>query len=625
MEANRHPMSRSVLPALRAFCHQLPRRAALPCLLLLAAGLRLWNLGAAGFGTEYYAAAVRSMLLDPHNLLYNAFDPAGLLSVDKPPLALWLQVLSARLLGYGPFALMLPQAIEGCLAVVLLWWLVRRDFGATAAVLAGLFLALTPVSVAVDRSNNTDSLLTLVLLLAACVLPRGGDKAAPWRLVLAMAFVGVGFNVKMLAAFGVLPGFVAAYALTARASWPRRIGHLAAAGAALAVVSAGWIGVVALTPPAERPYIDSSASNSILDLVVDHNAAQRFVPRAWRGAVTAGGEAMPGPAMGRRLALRTIPLGPARLADPALASQSIWLLPLALAGAVAMVASRRREAAALWIGWTAAYGLVFSFAGGLFSPYYLVMLGAPQAALAGVGVVALASWWQGTPWQRRGLPAVLVLGLAWQAHILHPATWDSARGALLIAALTGMLLALGVLLHPFRRERGGRPVAALAIGVAALLIAPAAWAVGTIACGSGRPLARLEPEPEYDRLGHAAAVQASELCALLPFLREHQAGARFLVATASARQAAPLIIATGAPVIAFGGFLGSMPVLDGAAIARLAESGALRFVVLGSGWPGRETDATRWVRAHGTRLDLATFAPALADARFDLYDLRQEQ
>lgn len=541
-------MSRSVLPAASEtgarFCHDLPRRVALPCLLLLAAGLRLWNLGDAGFGTEYYAAAVRSMLIDPHNLLYNAFDPAGMLTVDKPPLAFWAQVLSARLLGYGPFALMLPQAIEGCLAVFLLWWLVRRDFGATAAALAGPFLAVTPISVAVDRSNNTDSLLVLVLLLAAAALPRGGDKAAPWRLVLAMALVGVGFNVKMLAAFGVLPGFVAAYALTARVSWKRRVGHLAAGGAALAVVSAGWIGVVALTPPADRPYIDSSASNSIFDLVINHNAAQRFVPPAWRGAVTAGGEAMPGPAMGRRLAVRTTP-GPARLADPMLASQAIWLLPLALAGAAAMVASRRREAACIWIGWTAAYGLVFSFAGGLFSPYYLVMLGPPQAVLAGVGVVALASLWQGAPWQRWGLPAVLVLGLAWQAHILRPATWDSARGALLIAALTGILLALGALVRPFRRERGATPVAALAIGVAALLIAPAAWAAGTIASGSGRPLARLESEP--DRFGRAATGQASELRVLLPFLRDHQAGARFLVATSSARLAAPLIIATGSP------------------------------------------------------------------------------
>jgi 4-amino-4-deoxy-L-arabinose transferase-like glycosyltransferase len=193
------------------------RKLALPLVLLLAAGLRLWHIGDAGFSTEYYAAAVRSMLTSGHNLLFNAFDPGGTLMVDKPPLALCVQVLSARLLGYNTFALMLPQAIEGTLSVLLLWHLVRRDFGDCAAILAALFLALTPIAVAVDRSNNTDSMLVLVLLDAVCMLPRRDDQAAPQRLVSAMALVGVAFNVKMLAAFGVLPGFVASYALTARA------------------------------------------------------------------------------------------------------------------------------------------------------------------------------------------------------------------------------------------------------------------------------------------------------------------------------------------------------------------------------------------------------------------------
>ncbi|HEX3991365.1 MAG TPA: hypothetical protein VHX39_09360, partial [Acetobacteraceae bacterium] len=54
-------------------------RLALLGVLLLAGVVRLWDLGDAGFGTEYYAAGVRSMLINSHNLLYNAFDPAGIL------------------------------------------------------------------------------------------------------------------------------------------------------------------------------------------------------------------------------------------------------------------------------------------------------------------------------------------------------------------------------------------------------------------------------------------------------------------------------------------------------------------------------------------------------------------
>ena len=51
----------------------------------------------------------------------------------------------------------------------------RRRFGEAAGLLAALFLALTPISVAVDRSNNTESCLVLVLLLAAC----GNSAASP--------------------------------------------------------------------------------------------------------------------------------------------------------------------------------------------------------------------------------------------------------------------------------------------------------------------------------------------------------------------------------------------------------------------------------------------------------------
>src|ERR1700722_3246931 len=275
-------MSETVLPAIggsevnvRAYVC----RAALCCIVLLAVVTRLWSLGEAGFGTEYYAASVRSMLTNPNNVFFAAFDPAGILAIDKPPLALWVQAISAALFGFSPFTLMLPQAIEGCLSVVLIWHLTRRDFGEMAGLLAALFLALTTIRIAVDRSNNTDSLLILTLLLAAWALPRRDDRAAPWRLALAMALVGVAFNVKMLAAFGVLPGFAAAYFFTARVSRPRRIAHLAASGVALLAVSGCWTGAVALTAPANRPYVDSTSNNSIFDLVINHNAAQRFIPR----------------------------------------------------------------------------------------------------------------------------------------------------------------------------------------------------------------------------------------------------------------------------------------------------------------------------------------------------------
>src|SRR5438477_7540379 len=132
-------------------------------ILVAAAGLRLWRLDQNGFGNEYYTAAVRSMAASAHNFFYAAFDPAGFISVDKPPVALWIQVASVKLLGFHGLAVLLPQVLEGVAAVWLLFCLVRRRFGDAAGLLAALLLALTPVSVAVDRSSNIESAPVLVL------------------------------------------------------------------------------------------------------------------------------------------------------------------------------------------------------------------------------------------------------------------------------------------------------------------------------------------------------------------------------------------------------------------------------------------------------------------------------
>ena len=68
-------------------------RLVLAAIVAGALGLRLWNLDQNGWGAEYYSSAVRSMAASWHNFLYVAFDPAGFISVDKPPTALWAHAL----------------------------------------------------------------------------------------------------------------------------------------------------------------------------------------------------------------------------------------------------------------------------------------------------------------------------------------------------------------------------------------------------------------------------------------------------------------------------------------------------------------------------------------------------
>ena len=205
-------------------------RLCLAAILVGAAILRGWDLGERGFITPYYIAGVRSMLESWHNFLFNAFDPAGFVSLDKPPVAFWIQTLSAKLFGFRPFSVLLPQLVEGLGAVVLLYALVRRRFGEVAGLIAALALALTPIAVAVDRSNNTESCLVLMLLLAAWMASRAFETGRSRYIMLCAVAIGIGFNTKMLVAFGIVPVIALIYFWRAPMRWRLSFAQLGVAG-----------------------------------------------------------------------------------------------------------------------------------------------------------------------------------------------------------------------------------------------------------------------------------------------------------------------------------------------------------------------------------------------------------
>src|ERR1700742_3802395 len=149
----------------RARAISLPRPE-LAALLVLAGALNLWALSKNGWANDYYSGAVRSMAASWHAFLYGSLDSAGVMTVDKPPLALWVQALSVRVFGYHPLSMLLPQALMGVAAVALTYDLVRRRFGRLGGTIAGLALALTPVTVAIFRYNQPDALLVLCSVAA---------------------------------------------------------------------------------------------------------------------------------------------------------------------------------------------------------------------------------------------------------------------------------------------------------------------------------------------------------------------------------------------------------------------------------------------------------------------------
>jgi 4-amino-4-deoxy-L-arabinose transferase-like glycosyltransferase len=572
--------------------------AAFAAVLLVAAGLRLVRLEDNGFGTAYYAAGVRSMLQGLWLFFYNAFDPAGFISLDKPPVAFWIQTIFAAILGYSGWTIHLPQALAGITSVALLYRLVR-PLGVPAAIVAALLLAIMPIAVAVDRSNNTDSWLIFFLLLAAVAALRGRGLS----LVVAMALVGIAFNTKMLAALVCGPALLAAWLLAGKLDWRQRLLWMMAAAATLAVVSLSWAALFDLTPKTRRPYAGSSHDNSMLELIVMHNGLERFT----RSAPPRG----PSPAQTVHIvAYDAVPVGPLRLATPALAMQFAWTLPLAVLGTV-FAWRRRRAVVALWSIWALTYGIVYSAAGGIFHAYYLATLGPPLAALAGIGCFEL--------WRRGATHLAIGLGAAalWQAYIAGAALgWDSIWVGF---PAVGLLAAIAAL------WRAKRPPAM--IGGVALLVLPSLWALSAVFAPGNLTLPSASL-PRWlgidDGRGPILSRDWKALTddpKLQAFLQQRKGQARFLLAAPNALLAAPVIIRTGQPVMAFGGFFGNDPVMSVDAFARAVERGEVRFVVLATN--RRMRDFERWVRAHGTIVDpgLWRSLPPEPSRAIVLYDL----
>jgi 4-amino-4-deoxy-L-arabinose transferase-like glycosyltransferase len=282
---------------------------ALGAIVLGALAIRLWNIDQNGYGTEYYSAGVRSMLASWHNFFFNSFDPAGFVSLDKPPLAFWIQAASAKLFGFGSLSILLPQVLEGVLAIVLLYHLVQRHFGIAAGLVAALVLAVSPVSVAVDRSSNTESLLVLMLLLAVWALVCATERGSLRLLVVAMGLVGVAFNVKMAVAFVIAPTLALIYLVGAPVALKSRLAHLVVAGLALAAVSISWVTAYDLAAPDNRPFAGGTRGNSMLELAVWGNGLNRFLPSEARVRRNANAAAAAAPAasqpQGRRFASPT--------------------------------------------------------------------------------------------------------------------------------------------------------------------------------------------------------------------------------------------------------------------------------------------------------------------------------
>ncbi|MFN8222250.1 MAG: glycosyltransferase family 39 protein [Gaiellales bacterium] len=590
-------------------------RLVLTGILALSACLNLSQLSQNGYANTYYSAAVHSMLESWHNFFFASFDPGGLVSVDKPPLALWLQAASAKLLGFSGFSILLPQALAGIAAVGLLYLLVARVFGRVAGLVAALALAVSPVSVAVNRDNNPDALLAVLLVAAAYTGLRAVQSGRLRTLVLTAVLVGLAFNTKMLAAGLVVPGIGVAYLVFAKTPLRSRLVHGVVALVALVVVSGAWIAAVELTPDADRPYVGSTSDNSALSLALGYNGLGRVTGQ--EGGTSFGG--------GLGGAFSGTP-GPLRLVNDALGDQGSWLLPLALVGllSAALAAGQRRnrrEGAALVLlgGWFVTAAAVLSYSSGIIHTYYVSALAPALAGLVGSGTLAL---WRNA---RRGgvatlLPLVAIAACGWlQLDLLSRYDYATWLRWVVAAGTVGALAIVAALASAeawTTRARARLATVTSVVAIATLLAAPTVWAAsthdapvngvfpgagpaylgdgGSVRAGGGfpgGPGGGGSPSGGNGFLsgrgngaagpGSSTAAGGTDLASAIAYTEAHRPGSRFGLIVQSEQQAASAII-EGASVASMGGFTGRETVLTGDYLARLVRTGEARYFLLGS-------------------------------------------
>ncbi|MBF2535285.1 ArnT family glycosyltransferase [Listeria marthii] len=610
----------------------------------------------------YYTAAVTSMVQNFHNFFYGAFDPAGFITVDKPPVALWLQAISALIFGVHGWSVILPQALAGVGSVILLYVLVKPRFGAWAARITALIMALTPIAVAVTRTNNMDAILVFILLLATYFLFKAVNRAKFGWLLLAFGLIGVGFNVKMLQAFMVVPAFLLFYFIAVKLSWRKKLIQLVVALILMLGVSVSWAVVVDQTAASERPYVGSSQTNSVLELAFGYNGMERLLGQETGTGSSGGNMEMGGPpsnnstdssnatpptppsgnmqggtndggtppqgnngtpptggpgntangGTGSKMTgstgmFGTGNAGPLRLFQTALGDQISWFLPLAIIGMLAIFLAYRNENKRIYQLNSKQKEMVFWAA-------WLI----PVA-----GFFSVAGFFHHYYLIMLAPPIAVMSGAGlvalfrlyrhkdnWQKFLLP--TTLTITGALqaffvasylpILAAVIG-IAALGVsaLLIAIRQKQPKLAAKITALALAILLIAPTYWSLTPLLYGGNSSLPEAGPQLKQSSGGGFA--DASVDSGLISYLQKNNTGETYLFGTTDATTAGPYIIKTKEAVMALGGFNGTDPTLTVKQLKQMIKSGEIKYFYLPSNSKASDSDVVKWIQENGTEID----------------------
>lgn len=226
------------------------------------------------------------------------------------------------------------------------------------------------------------------------------------------------------------------------------------------------------------------------------------------------------------------------------------------------------------------------------------------------------AWRARSTWTGRGALAAAAAVTAVWAWVLLGRTPEFLPWLRWVVLGVGLVAAAAM---PVRPSRRGWVAAATAAAVLAGTAGPAAYALETAAtphrgsiptAGPGTSTAGDLPGPD----GFRASTPGDEgtgaaLAALLA-----ATDTRWAAATVGAQGAASLMLSTGRPVMAIGGFMGMDPSPTLAQFQALVADGEVRYAVTGgaTGPGGRNNEIAAWVQGH--------FAAQTVDGR-TVYDL----
>ncbi len=627
--------------------------AILALITLGAAILRLDKIGAVP-PDPFYDAAVRSMSLSWHNFFFGAFEPGGSVSIDKPPVDLWLQVASVKILGFTSTALKLPEALAGILAVPLLFEAVRRLWSPEAGLAAAAAIAVVPIEVITSRSDTMDAVMMTLIVVALLLIVRAVETGATAWLLAGAVALGIAFDVKLLESLVALPGLAVLAYLGMPGSRKRRLLQMGVAGIVYVVIALAWLTATLIAPASDRPYAIGSTNGSAWNAAFIFNGKDRIGGKSPEpsGTVYEPGHVYPTatqsqrdhipilPPSATRLLARVGPLSGQRLGMEILVALLLGLPALLLGlkegaedparqagpggpptrdgpegpdgevtpeskaqsrispGATPERRRRiRRATAGGLILWMATGIVLFSHMARL-HPRYVEGFVPVVAAMLGIGLA-----WAVAPRGRIrlvALIAVMVIVVYYAERLLfgRPATWWVVLGGALGAAVAALLA---------HRRAGSRDPGML-VSLSMILALVAILAVGVKADATAI-------SNKVSDAGFVGQIPGEEQAALSSYVRAHNRGAYYEIAAESATSIGSLIVKDALPIDVITTY-NARVYTSIAKLRRQIAEGKVRYAFLNTFCTHRASSVNaacaapvKWIRANGTDVSRAAGLP----------------